>query len=69
MIRKYAVELYFFIAAGLFLIALLQLLADVRAEEPGSAWTALIVLVAGVFSIMALVAADVRQRSLPVVNR
>jgi hypothetical protein len=69
MIRKYAVELYFFLAAAFFIVALLQTLAAVRAEEQGSAWTALLVLVAGVFSIMALMAADVRQRSLPVINR
>lgn len=68
MISRWAVELYFFSAAGCYLAALLMSLAAIRAQQEGSAWIAVLVVAAGILSVMALIAADVRQRSLPVIR-
>lgn len=65
MLKRHGVEIYFIAFAG-FMLASLVLTLNAILEQREASWIAFVLLGLGCASgLMAMVAADVRQRALP----
>lgn len=65
MFKRFGVEIYFFTGMGLIIWSLGLSLININSEVKGDAWPGVIGGIGFVLFLLALVAADVRQHSLP----